>query len=214
MGHFEDDAVHKIPHKMNQLKSCWFDLISSIELDIKRWMLHLSNAPLIIIYILFVTIATPDCYTGNGHSYRGEVSFTSSGERCFNWGDLEGTGLPVGVTPAGYPNTGMRLSLLNDVHVGTLIWRYRPCMLYCYFCNCFFFCLLVCLFFVLSCTSITGICVLPLAVLIHSATELKHMIGHLPHQRNCSHMLNTLLLHGSQYSNKFLVRMCHPGFQK
>ena len=53
MGHSVDDAVHKILHKMkthwqNQLKFWyWFDLISSIELDIKNKMLYLSNAPLI-----------------------------------------------------------------------------------------------------------------------------------------------------------------------
>ena len=43
MEHSEDAAVHKIPHKMktrwqNQLKIYWywFNLRSSIELDIKR----------------------------------------------------------------------------------------------------------------------------------------------------------------------------------
>ena len=42
MGHSEDDAVHKIPHKMkthwqNQRKILvWFNLNFSIELDIKR----------------------------------------------------------------------------------------------------------------------------------------------------------------------------------
>ena len=43
MGHSEDDAIHKIPHKMkthwqNQLKilCIGFNLKSSIELDIKR----------------------------------------------------------------------------------------------------------------------------------------------------------------------------------
>ena len=58
MGHCEDDAVHKIPHKMkthwqNQLKFWyWFNSKSSIELEMKIYMLYLSNAPLIYLYNL------------------------------------------------------------------------------------------------------------------------------------------------------------------
>ncbi|XP_072050141.1 uncharacterized protein [Amphiura filiformis] len=51
--------------------------------------------------------ATADCYIGKGVDYRGRVSFTSSGERCFNWNNLEATGVPVGVSPASYPNKGL-----------------------------------------------------------------------------------------------------------
>ena len=52
MGHSGDDAIHKIPHKMktnwqNQLKiRYWLDSRFSTELDIQRYMLYLSNAPL------------------------------------------------------------------------------------------------------------------------------------------------------------------------
>ena len=42
MGHSEDDAVNKIPQT-----PYWFDLKSSIELDIERYVLYSSNAPLI-----------------------------------------------------------------------------------------------------------------------------------------------------------------------
>ena len=57
MRHSEDDAVHKILHEMkmktcrqNQLQiSVLVYLQSSMELDIKRYMLYLSNAPLILL---------------------------------------------------------------------------------------------------------------------------------------------------------------------
>ena len=60
MGHSDNDAVHKIPHKMkthwqNQLEfRYWFNLYSSMDLDIERLMLYLSNAPLMKIFILFL----------------------------------------------------------------------------------------------------------------------------------------------------------------
>ena len=50
MGHSEEDAVHKKTHKMkmqNQLVILvLFNLKSSIDLDIKRYLLYLSNTPL------------------------------------------------------------------------------------------------------------------------------------------------------------------------
>ena len=72
MGHSEDDAVHKIPHKnkthrQNQLKiQYWFDLNSSIELNIKRLMSYLSNAPLIFFEKIKSFISLLLCDAGDG----------------------------------------------------------------------------------------------------------------------------------------------------
>ena len=52
MGHSEDDAVHKNLIKWKRIGRIrwkfqyWFDISSSMELDIRRKMLYLSNAPL------------------------------------------------------------------------------------------------------------------------------------------------------------------------
>ena len=56
MGHSEDDTIHKYLIKWKRIGRIswkfryWFDLRSSIELDIKRLMLNLSNAPLTVIF--------------------------------------------------------------------------------------------------------------------------------------------------------------------
>ena len=65
MGHSEDDAVHKIPHKtkmhwQNRLKiSVLVKFKISTELDIKRKMLYLSNAPLHIFIVQVLNLYAP-----------------------------------------------------------------------------------------------------------------------------------------------------------
>ncbi|XP_038060986.1 uncharacterized protein LOC119731787 isoform X2 [Patiria miniata] len=49
--------------------------------------------------------AMPDCYRGNGHSYRGSYSATETGKDCVPWTFAAARG--AGVNNAQYPNTGV-----------------------------------------------------------------------------------------------------------
>ncbi|XP_022097591.1 uncharacterized protein LOC110982961 isoform X2 [Acanthaster planci] len=49
--------------------------------------------------------AVPECYHGNGHSYRGTFSTTHDGKRCVSWAFAASRG--AGVSASTYPNTGV-----------------------------------------------------------------------------------------------------------